>query len=278
MAERTLLPVFRRTLKVIAAAVLPAGFLLFVLSSRTDRWFAWTIAPPITAAFMGAAYWTSFVLVWTCARRRAWTDARIVAPTILAFTTATLIATLLHLDRFHLSGDDGPYLFGRVVAWIFVGIYVAIPPAMAALMLMQRRQPGEDPPRTERLAPWARWTAIGQAAVWLLLGLALMVAPTDAGKLWPWELTPLTGRAIGAWLIGIGVAAAHVAWEDDLRRVRPAFYAYAGLTVMLLLTVVLHAEDFQWGEPSGWVFLAFLPTMAVVGVWGILASRPVAGD
>jgi hypothetical protein len=35
--------------------VLLAGLQLFVFATETDRFFAWTIASPLTAAFLGAA-------------------------------------------------------------------------------------------------------------------------------------------------------------------------------------------------------------------------------
>jgi hypothetical protein len=44
----------------VLAAV--AGFQLFVGATETDRFFSWTIDPPLTAAFLGAAYWAAMVL------------------------------------------------------------------------------------------------------------------------------------------------------------------------------------------------------------------------
>jgi len=40
----------------VVAAVLAftAGILLFGLATETDRFFSWTIEPPLTAAFLGA--------------------------------------------------------------------------------------------------------------------------------------------------------------------------------------------------------------------------------
>ncbi len=48
-------------------------------------------------------------------------------------------------------------------------------------------------------------------------GGALFLAPELAGPLWPWALTILTARMLGAWLIGLGLAAAQALWENDLR-------------------------------------------------------------
>jgi len=55
-----------------------AGFQLFVLTEYTDRFFAWTIDVPLTAAFLGASYWGSFALVLIASRQHAW--ARVAVP------------------------------------------------------------------------------------------------------------------------------------------------------------------------------------------------------
>ena len=46
-----------------------------------------------------------------------------------------------------------------------------------------------------------------QAALLAVVGMALMAMPGSADW-WPWQLTPLTARAIGAWCIGLAVVAA----------------------------------------------------------------------
>ena len=51
-----------RSLLIVAGVLVAlAGIQLFVFSDRTDRFFAWTIEPPLTAAFLGASYWASVV-------------------------------------------------------------------------------------------------------------------------------------------------------------------------------------------------------------------------
>jgi hypothetical protein len=63
-------------LYVLTALTFFAGTQLFVLSDHTDRFFSWTIEPPLTAAFLGAAYWAACVLLAPAARAhcaaRAW--------------------------------------------------------------------------------------------------------------------------------------------------------------------------------------------------------------
>ena len=53
------------------------GLPLVLLTTRTDKYFAWTIEPPLTAAFLGANYWSSALLAILAARETAWARGRI---------------------------------------------------------------------------------------------------------------------------------------------------------------------------------------------------------
>jgi len=54
---------------VLFGLVLPLLFIaaiqLFVLSEQTETYFAWTFAAPISAAFMGAGYWSAMFHAYT---------------------------------------------------------------------------------------------------------------------------------------------------------------------------------------------------------------------
>jgi len=92
---------------LFAALALIAGVLLFVLSEDTDRFFSWTIKPPLTAAFLGASYWAACILITWAARQHLWVRARATMPPVLVIAVLLLIATLIHLDRFHMDSIFG---------------------------------------------------------------------------------------------------------------------------------------------------------------------------
>jgi hypothetical protein len=46
---------------VVIVLVFLAGVQLFILSEQTDRYFAWTIVPPLTAALLGGI-WIEIIL------------------------------------------------------------------------------------------------------------------------------------------------------------------------------------------------------------------------
>ena len=249
--------------------VFVAGCQLFILTEYTDRFFAWTIQPPLTAAFLGAAYWSSCCLELLAAREREWARARVAVPAVLSFTALTLVATLIHRERFHLSS---PEFLARTAAWTWLEIYAAVPVAMAVLLVGQLRTRGGDPPRLAPLPAWLRVPVAAQAAVLLGLGVALFVAPTAAGQVWPWALTALTGRAVGAWLIGLGVAAAQLCWENDWSRIRPAAASYVVFAALQCVALARYPGTPDWGSPRAWAYVAFLASMLAVSAGGALAG------
>lgn len=271
-AIRAALPATRVFLLVSMVLVLLAGLQLFVFGTETERFFAWTIASPLTAAFLGASYLASVPLTWLGARRRAWVDTRLSIPSIVVFTALTLLVTLVHLDRFHF-GEGGS---AEVAAWAWIVIYVADPLIWIGVLAAQRRAPGQDPPRTDRLPRAVRAGLALQAGVLVGLGIALLVAPAAVADAWPWPLTPLTGRAIGAWLVGLGVSAALAAREDDRRRVQVAMISWVTLAVLQAAALARFGDQVDWGGAASILYVAFLASIVAVSVGALQPWRPLA--
>src|SRR5215470_10152901 len=122
---------------LFAAAVLVfmAGFQLFVLTENTGTYFAWTIANPPAAAFLGASYWASLSIEAIAGRQAAWANARIAVPAVLVFTVLTLVTTLLRLDKFHFGG--GFAASTQIITWTWVAIYVLVPVLMLIVLAVQ---------------------------------------------------------------------------------------------------------------------------------------------
>lgn len=265
-----LTPGMRRMLYIASGLVFLVGIQLFIGSEFTERYFAWTIKPSLTAAFLGGAYWASFSLEWLAARQAAWARARVAVPAVLTFTTLTLIATLLHLDKFHLNSPNGETV---LATWAWIAVYAGVPGAMSLLLLRQLRVPGGDPPR--RL-PMLRPVAVGLGVAGVALiafGSALFLVPAATLGIWPWLLTPLTARAVGAWLIGLGLAIAHSGWEADWQRVRPAMVGLIVFSTLQLVNLLRYPAVVSWGSLSAWVYVAGVTAALVVGLYGVWAAR-----
>jgi hypothetical protein len=269
-ALKPLVPGMRWLLFAASVLVLLAGLQLFVFTERTGTFFAWTIANPLAAAFLGAGYWASVSIEALAGRQRVWANARIAAPTVFVFTVLTLVATLLHLGQLHL-GAQFPATT-RIVTMAWIAIYVLVPALLLVVFAVQARTPGVDPPRSAPLPAWMLVLLGAQGVLLLGAGIALFAAPGPAAAMWPWKLTPLLAQASGAWLISLGVAAVHAIRERDARRLRPAAVGYILLTVLQAIALVRFPDRFAWGSTSGVIYLIFLGTMLLVGAAGMACA------
>lgn len=285
-----MLPVQRTTtairtwLLIAGTLVLIIGTSLFLAPEQTNRLFAWTIAPPnnryLTAAFLGAAYWAGSVLEFLAAREPIWARARVAIPAVWVFTTLTLLATLMHINLFHLNPPLGTPAEPLTVflTYIWLAVYTLVPIAVPIMVMIQRRAPGGDPPRLALLPGWLRAVLIFHAALLIGLGAVMFVSPATGAPLWPWPLTPLTARAVAAWLVGIGVAAGHMALENDLTRDRVAFRAYVAIAVLQAIALLRYLGDVNPADPRLWLYVLGLLSFLVVGVAGLLLqpAEPMA--
>jgi hypothetical protein len=244
-----------------------SGVQLYVLTAHTDRFFAWTIGSKLTAAFLGAAYWASVPLVFYASRQKVWARARMAVPGVLVFTSLTTVATLLHLDKFNQAS---PHLSARLVTWVWLLVYISVPIWLVIMGIVQARMAGSDPPRDAPLPGWLRLVLAGQAVLLAATGLVLFVAPTVAW--WPWTLTPLTGRAVGAWLLGIAVIAGQAAWENSWERVWGAMVGFMLLGVLQLGALARYGDEVRWGAAAV-LYVAVLVIVLAIGIYGSLAGR-----
>lgn len=259
-------PVLRLTLLAFAGLALIAGLLLIAGAGHTDDWFSWTIEPPLSAAALGAFYWSAFVLLLTGSRATDWAGVRPIACPVLVISVVLLIVTLVHLDRFHTDS-----LFG--VFW--VGAYIVAPPLLAYGMLAERaRSGGRAPDETGRELPAPlRALLVIESAVMLGAAAVMLLAPDTAADHWPWALTPLTSRALGAFTLGVGLVGAMVVAENRLRLFDGMAGAYVALGVLQLLAVALHSGDLGTDDLATGIYLGFLGAIALTGAYGSMAAR-----
>ena len=273
MPHRVLLPAMRGLLLVFSVLTALAVVALFLLPARTAELFAWTIQPPLTAAFLGAGYAAGCTLVLLSLRDPVWADSRVPVLTILVFTVLTLAATLLHVDRFHFQPEfaAAPVL-ARGAAWFWTAVYVAVPLAMVAVLVRQERAPGSDPSPAWPVPRALRAALAVESAVLLLVGLAMFLVPSSAEVLWAWPLTPLTARVVAAWLVAFGLATALAAAGGDLERLRTAAVAYAVFGVLVLVAVARYADAVAWDSPAAWVLLLMAVAVTATGTAGWRAA------
>jgi hypothetical protein len=257
---RAVAPLVSLGLAVLTAALVGVGLPLALAPGSTDRLFSWTMDLPLTAAFLGACYWTAALFTLLAARERVWARARAVMPGILVAGTLIFVATLIHLDKFAMETVRG---------WAWLILYAGLPPGVLLLLALQRRQPGTDP---SRLRPIERGAAVALAlgAVALLLaGAALYAFPATTAGWWPWPLTELTARMVGAWLAAIGLTLAAARQEGDWARVTPATIYLAAVATAQLATLARYPGTVEWDTLAAWLYVAFDVALLALAVYGI---------
>jgi hypothetical protein len=259
----------RATFAAGGALVLLAGIQLYVFGEHTDDFFAWTIGPPLSAAFLGSFYLGTFVIAVGSYRERLWENARVGVPSVLGLVWLTLLATLIHVDKFHLG--DSRFL-PAIAAWIWLVVYVFEPPIVSVVYARQLRAAVADSPARAEIPRWFRSAVAAFGALLVLLGAVLFIAPETADDLWPWELTPLTARASAAWLVGEGLLGVMVAREERWVRVRWAALSFGAVALLLAIALLRYPDSFESGSAAGIGFLVALALMFAGGAFGSLRS------
>jgi hypothetical protein len=247
-----------------------AGVQLFVLSERTDTYFAWTFASPLPAAFLGAGYWAALVHATSSLRSGVWSRFRTSLPGALTATTVLTTATFLHLDKFHLNS---PLLITRFVTWVWIIIYIIAPPIVALGWIIEARRPGAHVQGQHPLPAWMKGTFALLAAVALAWGLGLFVAPGAMSPVWPWAVTPLAARAVSAWLLALGVSCATLVLAHDLRQGAGTCSSLFAFCLLQLIVVGRYASLINWGKPLAFAYVLFLALGLLVTGANMLADN-----
>jgi len=267
--ERRVVPLMRDALYLGSVLVFTAGVQLFVLTEHTANDFAWTIAVPLTAAFLGAFYWCAVPLAFLSARESVWANARVAIPGVLVFLWATLATTVIHRAKFHFHSSGQ---LAKGAAWLWLIIYAADPILVSIGFAQQQRTRGTNPPRTAPLPGGYRAAIFVHGAISVSVGAAVFAAPGWVARWWPWPLTPLTGRAMGSWLLGLGVVLLTAAAENDWVRIRIATASYAILGFLELVAVARYRTEIVHA-PAGWLFAAFEASVLALGVAGVVGAQ-----
>ena len=261
----------RRETRLAAVAVmlvlLVAVVILYLFPDDTERLFAWTIRPRMTPLLMGANYAAGALFFARVALGRRWHAVEHGLPAVATFAALALVATLLHLDRFHA---------GHIAFYTWTIVYVISPFLIAWLWLRNRAADNHapDPGDSTVSATARRLTGVGSV---VLLGLALTMfaAPSLFIPLWPWTLTPLTARVVAAFFALPGVTGLLLSRE-------PRWSAWRWLVESAILGLGLTAlgvprawADFQPLGLADWLYVVSLVALiaGLVGFYLTMQSR-----
>ncbi|HZA27878.1 MAG TPA: hypothetical protein VE915_09620 [Actinomycetota bacterium] len=255
-----ILPVTRLSFLLGMLLATVAGIQLYVLSTRTADFFAWTIGVPLTAAFLGAFFWANTPSFVVALRDGEWPRVRILIVATLSLTVFMAIATLRHLDIFHLKEGE---LTARLAAWAWLIVYVGLPWLLIASFVQQERAgAGLAYSVRDPLLGWVRVYFLLQAVGATILGLGLSFAPGVFADIWPWALPPLPAGAVGAWVLAFAAASWWVLREGDWQRIRIAIPGYLAMCALQLLAAFRFRNELVDG-PRTWAYVGTLAGLLV---------------
>ncbi len=226
--------VYVRALSAVIVPFLVLAFVvLFIFPDDTGRLFAWPIKATMTSmtlasAYLGGVYFFTRVAL----RERRWHAVRTGFVAVLLFATLLGIATLLHWSLF--SHD-------RPAFWLWAGLYLTTPILVAVGLIANQIRAGSGPDEGPLLS---RATARTIALIGLLAvvqGVVLFAVPALIIPFWPWPLTPLTARVIGA-VFCLG-SAGLLSWRDRRWSSLSVLVDVALLMIVAIMVAGLRARN-----------------------------------
>ncbi|HYX51169.1 MAG TPA: hypothetical protein VE843_15590 [Ktedonobacteraceae bacterium] len=243
----------------LAAVIIPflvvAFVILYFWPNDTDKLFAWTIKPTMTPMMLAAAYLGGIYFFARVIAAKQWHLVKLGFLPITSFATLLGIATLLHWDRFNHS---------HISFYIWTILYFTTPFLVFIVWLRNRTTDSGIPEPNELIIhPIIRLFIGIIGAITLAISLLLFLQPALMIRLWPWMLTPLTARVVGAMFALPGIVGLGIATEKRWSAARIILEAQACSLVMILIAAAFSWEDFALSNPLTWLFVGGLGFMLV---------------
>jgi hypothetical protein len=243
-----------RWVAILVIPFLVAAFvILYLLPSQTERLFAWKIQPAMSAMMLGAAYAGGIYFFTGVLLSKQWHRIKTGFLPVTAFASLLGIATILHWGRFNHA---------HISFFAWAGLYFTTPFIVLAVWLRNRTQDSGYIDRQEITLPFPARLLIGAfGAITLSIGLFLFIAPAIMVKLWPWTLTLLTARVMGAMFALPGIVGLGVAADERWSAARLILQSQSFSILLILLASVVAYRDFDWSKPASWLFTGGLAAM-----------------
>ncbi|MFL6163324.1 MAG: hypothetical protein ACJ74U_13975 [Jatrophihabitantaceae bacterium] len=248
-----------RPTRILAACIIPfllvAFCVLFPVPTDTRRLFAWQIRPTMSAMVLGAVYLGGAYFFLRVLLAERWHTVVGGLLPVGCFASLMGITTILHWNRF---------LHGNVAFWLWAGLYFTTPFAVFAVFALNQREhrPGSA---DELVLPRIAAVAILAAGCLSVATSAMLyLFPVTAIHNWPWQLTPLTARMMGA-IFALGGAGLGVLAERRWSAARIPLQVAALMLVLIVLAGIRAHAELEPSRPLTWLLGAGFG-MALLGI------------
>ena len=233
-----------------------AGFvILYVVPGRTETLFAWTIVPSMTSMLLASAYLGGVYFFLQVTRERHWHAVRAGFPAVALFAALLGVTTVVHWDRFH---------HGNPAFWVWAAVYLVAPFLVAGVWAANRPYGTAPTPLDPRLGRLTAGTIAAASASTLALGAAMVLVPSVFVPLWPWSLTPLTARVVGA-ILCLGLAGLVVLTDRRVSTLLRLLEVALVMGVSALIATVRARDQLDTSRPMTWLMLAGIGVLVVGG-------------
>jgi len=235
-----------RVLAVVIAPFLLLAFAVLVPSpTHTRRLFAWEIKPTMSPMVLGSVYLGGAYFFIRVALARRWHTVAAGFVPVGTFATLMGITTVLHWSRF---------IHDNVAFWLWVGLYFSTPLLVFAAFFRNQREYSHEGAGDVQLGPVAAGALVVVGVAAGASALLMYLFPSRAVRDWPWHLTPLTARMLGA-IFALGIAGIGAAWERRWSAARiPVEVACIMLGLLLIAGARAHAQ-FDTANSLTWLLL-----------------------
>ena len=266
-----------RTVAVIIIPFLVLAFSVLVpWPSDTRQLFAWQIRPSMSAMVLGSVYLGGAYFFVRAARATRWHTVAGGFLPVATFASLMGITTILHWNRF---------LHGNVAFWLWVALYFTTPFVVLAVFLRNQREYSTSTDEEPKLTSAAARAIVVAGGLSGLMATYLYLFPYRAIDIWPWHLTALTARMLGA-IFTLGLAGLGAARERRWSAAR-ILVQVAGVMLFLILVAGVRAHrEFDPANVLTWLFaagfaataLAMLVLYARMEARARSSLRPGGGD
>ena len=256
------LPLARPFMLIVILVLTVGSFGLYFFPAWTVERWPWTL-PPFHTRFLGAVYLSEFAAVLILLLTNRWAPARLSLPVAVSFTFIVSAASFMHLDQWD---------FTRRTVWLWFILYVVSLFISAFLFWHYRREPENASPTS----PLWRNILIGQAILYGLYGVGLLLAPEMLGSFWPWKIDAFHGNLYSSVFISGALGnlmLARVAARIEYLTLGLSQFALGFFAILGLFIVDAQVHRVDWANPGVYLWLGMFAVLTFVGSGLIVKAR-----
>lgn len=196
-----------------------------------------------------------------------WSTIKLGLLPVTTFASFLGIATVLHWDKFTAGHPS-------FIMWAF--LYLTLPFVLPVVWWLNRPA---DPMTLDEHDSYVPKTIerffLLMGVFLVLVSVVLLIVPDVLISIWPWTLTPLTARVMGAMFALPGLVGVGIALDKRWSSARIILQSQILSMAFILLAIVLSRGDFDWSQIGSWLFTLSMSAFFafLIGIYGFMERK-----